>query len=137
MKHKACSVKVSVKVAESDKRKMVEAMHASCAEARATFATSSSTPEPEDAPTGLPPLKYTGGAQTDDEGWITFDKPYTFFYAGQGPYVASDLAQFPVSLPNDGYIDVVFQERVRTSSRAHLLLMLTLTVWPRALVRRC
>jgi sphingosine kinase len=68
---------------------------------------------------------------TNDEGWITFDKPLLYVYAGQGPYVArfvglqfqafhdlkvvisfSDYMTFPVSLPDDGFIDVSAQEMV-------------------------
>ncbi len=58
----------------------------------------------------LPPLRFSGNGSSS-EGWITFDKPVTYLYAGKGPYVGLDLMQFPVSLPDDGLIDVVVQER--------------------------
>ena len=61
---------------------------------------------------GLPPLQHIGPDASDD-GWITFDKPFTYLFAGKGPYVSADFVQFPVSLPTDGLIDVVLQERVR------------------------
>ena len=60
----------------------------------------------------LPPNKYAS-ISPDEDGWVSFEKPILFVYAGQGPYVSLDLMQFPASLPNDGYIDVVIQERVR------------------------
>ena len=60
---------------------------------------------------GLPPLvhKYESGA----DGWLEFDRPILYLFAGKGPLVARDLLQFPMSLPDDGYIDVVVQEKVR------------------------
>ena len=62
--------------------------------------------------TSLPPLKYKDEDPEKDEGWITFDKPICYLYAGQGPFISVDMMQFPVSLPNDGFIDVVLQEVV-------------------------
>ncbi|KAI0748205.1 ATP-NAD kinase-like domain-containing protein [Daedaleopsis nitida] len=113
MKHKACPAKISIKVAEKDKRKMADVMHTASAHAKSAFSSTSTPPaDVEEPAAGLPELKYTGGAQVDDEGWITFDKPFIYLYAGQGPYVSADLVQFPVSLPNDGLIDVVLQERI-------------------------
>ncbi len=116
MRHKECPAKVSLKVAETDKRKMVESLHASIAEARTTFASTStsilSATESENVSSGLPPLEHIGDAHKDDEGWITFDKPFTYLYAGQSPYVSADFVQFPVALQNDGLLDVVLQEKV-------------------------
>ena len=58
----------------------------------------------------LPELLHLEKPQGD--GWIEFEKPILYLYAGKGPYVSRDLMQFPVSHPDDGYIDVVIQERV-------------------------
>jgi sphingosine kinase len=86
--------------------------------------------EVESPSTGLPPLQYVD----DHEGWSTFEGPILYFYAGKGPYVSRyklfqllqlfsllclttysrELMQFPVSLPNDGMVDLVIQGRVRT-----------------------
>lgn len=68
----------------------------------------------------LPPLMYRD-ADTSGEGWITFDKPVMFLFAGKGPLVARDLMQFPVSHPDDGYIDIAIQETV---SRTEMLGMI-------------
>ena len=90
------------------------------AAAQRMLATRSSSTEPSTPLTAnadgqstasLPPLvhKYEPNA----EGWVEFDKPVLYLYGGKGPLVARDLLQFPMSLPDDGYIDVVIQERVR------------------------
>jgi sphingosine kinase len=108
---KPCPVQLSIKVVEQDKAKMVENLEAN--RTRVNNQQLPSSPE-QNFGTSLPPLKYTN----DNEGWITFDKPLCYIYAGQGPYVARDLMQFPVSLPDDGLIDVVAQEQ---STRRELL----------------
>ena len=54
--------------------------------------------------------------QPQGDGWIEFEKPILFLYAGKGPFVSRDLMQFPVSHPDDGYIDVVVQEKVSDRS---------------------
>jgi sphingosine kinase len=51
----------------------------------------------------LPALKYL---PDDNEGWVTFEDPILFVYAGQGPYVGRDYMAFPVSEPDDGLIDI-------------------------------
>lgn len=78
--------------------------------------------ETAEASTGLPPLKYKDEDPTKDEGWITFDKPVCYLYAGKGPLVSVDLMQFPVSLPNDGYIDIAVQGLV-SSATSHLCIL--------------
>ncbi|KAI0636889.1 ATP-NAD kinase-like domain-containing protein [Trametes polyzona] len=111
IRHRSCPVKVSIKVAHTDKRKMVQDMHAERAQAQATFSASAldAPPSPAGAQDGgLPPLQYP---DTDEDGWITFDRPLVYLFAGKGPYVSSDVLQFPVSLPTDGLIDVTLQER--------------------------
>ncbi len=121
IKNKQVSAKVSIKIAEQDKRKMVQDLQAARAQARSTIASADASDpatlttdgESSTTGTGLPELKHTGAARVNDDGWVTFDKPFTFLYAGQGPYVSTDLMQFPVSQPNDGLIDVVLQLQVR------------------------
>lgn len=89
--------------------------------------------EVESLSTELPPLRYVD----DHEGWSTFEGPILYFYAGKGPYVSRyklfqllqlfspllpdcillflrELMQFPVSVPNDGMVDLVIQGKVRT-----------------------
>ena len=51
----------------------------------------------------LPALRHL---PDDDEGWMTFEDPILFVYAGQGPYVGRDYMAFPVSEPDDGLIDI-------------------------------
>lgn len=129
IQRRACPVKVSIKVAESDKRKMVTALHTARTDAIARIAALSS-PAPSDAsdapdapatdndldpdvkPSVLPPLRYRDHVMVEGDGWIVFDKPLLYLYAGKGPFVSRDLMQFPVSHPDDGYIDVVIQEHV-------------------------
>lgn len=118
IRNKATPVKVSIKVAESDKERMVENFHMSLAKAkeaaqRQRFQPYSEPKESEfetdlaNAPsTALPEFSHL---TPDKEGWITIDKPLLYVYAGQGPYAAPELMQFPVSLPDDGYIDIVVQ----------------------------
>lgn len=64
----------------------------------------------------LPPLVHT--VSDSKEGWIEFDKPLIYLMAGKGPLVGRDLMQFPMSLPDDGVVDVVIQER---SNRKEML----------------
>lgn len=130
---KPCPVQLSYKAVESDKDKMVNDLQ--------TRREISKDLPPSRAPSAyerygpqLPSLK-----RLPDElnGWTVFDKPLLWIYAGQGPYVGrsetllvlfsvcgadmcyfrSDFMAFPVSLPNDGLIDLVAQslEGVRTT----------------------
>ncbi len=69
---------------------------------------------------GVPELKHIG-PDADKDGWITFDKSVNYFYAGKGPYVSVDFMQFPVSHPDDGFIDVVISERVSACTLPNLL----------------
>lgn len=117
---KKCPVSVSIKAIESDKDKILSTFRASSSST--TSSTNTSPPQPNGhAPTadeattptgGLPPMKYNF-ENAEGDGWVGFDKDICFVYAGKGPYVARDLMQFPVSLPNDGAVDVVVQELVR------------------------
>ena len=87
-------------------RAQAQALHGS------PISTYSASTLPE---TGVPELKHIG-PDADKDGWITFDKSFNYFYAGKGPFVSVDLMQFPVSHPDDGFIDVVIAERVSTCS---------------------
>ncbi|KAJ8455326.1 hypothetical protein ONZ51_g12506 [Trametes cubensis] len=134
-------LKVSIKVADSDKRKMVRDMQAARAQAQAAHAAldtpdaeppkAQSSPPPQQQEqaveasngeqqhqsesTGLPELKFAD-ADVDDDGWVTFDRPLMYLYAGKGPFVGPDVVQFPVSLPTDGLIDVTLQDRTAQSA---------------------
>jgi sphingosine kinase len=103
--------KISAKIDAADKAAMVEALRK-----YENSATNDEHPraEVESPSTGLPPLQYVD----DHEGWSTFEGPILYFYAGKGPYVSRELMQFPVSLPNDGMVDLVIQGRL---SRAEML----------------
>ncbi|KAH9901010.1 ATP-NAD kinase-like domain-containing protein [Cubamyces lactineus] len=131
-------LKVSIKVADSDKRKMVRDMQAARAQAQAAHTAldapdasppaeppKAPPPQPEQGgqaseatngeqhqpkPAGLPELKYAN-ADMDEDGWVTFDRPLMYLFAGKGPFVGPDVVQFPVSLPTDGLIDVTLQDR--------------------------
>ena len=126
IRHRTCPVRVSIKVAQSDKDQMVKDLRAGeeaaahrmqsaaatdVAEANGTGEVASGDTPAEQIGPGLPPLKYPFGEQTGD-GWVVFEKPILYLYGGKGPLVARDLMQFPMSLPNDGYIDLVLQEKV-------------------------
>lgn len=153
VKHRACPIKLSIKVAESDKHAMVKTLHSAqslkfhppftLSTSTTTSPSISSTSEDtndasEDAsksegptkttviPPGLgkeaevlPPLRFASDT-SETEGWITFDRPVSYMYAGKGPYVSVDLMQFPVSLPDDGFIDIVVQEQVSSSLHTSL-----------------
>lgn len=129
---KRCPIKLSMKVVETDKERMVHNLHAHQARAKAKLASESRLPGPESATTDADNASTTapstvGGSAFPDpksasapsspnpslpsgDGWTTFDKRLSYVYAGKGPYVSRDLMQFPVSIPDDGLIDVVAQE---------------------------
>ncbi|KAL6300521.1 ATP-NAD kinase-like domain-containing protein [Sparassis latifolia] len=121
-----CPVKLSIKVAEADKHRMVHNLHNS--RSKTTLRSPrAEPPSPDSGPatpksplppmSPLPPLSLPSATlpelqhtDADADGWIAFDKPLVYMYAGKGPYVSRDLMQFPVSLPDDGLIDIVIQE---------------------------
>ncbi|KAH9926180.1 ATP-NAD kinase-like domain-containing protein [Fomitopsis serialis] len=126
-----CPVQLSLKVVESDKRKMVQDLNAYRANAKAQYSQHSSLPPSSPAPTPwtattgyestiggttvnsttpLEPKRPSVVSEPDADGWVTFMKPLSFVYAGKGSYVSKDLMQFPVSIPDDGLLDVVAQE---------------------------
>lgn len=111
---KAYRFKISAKIDAADKVAMVEALRK-----YENSATNDEHPreEVENLSTGLPPLQYVD----DYEGWSTFEGPILYFYAGKGPYVSRELMQFPVSVPNDGMVDLVIQGMLpRTEMLKHL-----------------
>ncbi|KAI0341603.1 hypothetical protein BDW22DRAFT_1429735 [Trametopsis cervina] len=113
IKHNKCPVKVSIKVVEADKHRMVERLHAAREESKLRKQPHESASGNDSAiATGpsLPPLSHKD--EPTGEGWITLDKPVLFLYAGKGPYVSRDLMQFPASHADDGLIDVVVQEMI-------------------------
>jgi len=104
-----CPVTIQMKVAEQDKSKMLDAWQLQ----RSSMANGAVAESNIGESTPIPPL-----SQPVDEGWITFDQPSLYIYAGKGPYVGRDLMQFPMSLPDDGLIDIVIQEH---TSRGEML----------------
>ncbi|KAJ8462809.1 hypothetical protein ONZ45_g17802 [Pleurotus djamor] len=101
MQLKPCPVQLSVKIAEKDKKAMAESLQA---RKRGHFNSSDSPSHPHHP--SLPPLKFL---PEDEDGWTTIDEPLLWVYAGKGPYVSRDFMAFPVSLPDDGFIDVMVQ----------------------------
>lgn len=108
---KTYQFKISAKIGAEDKAAMLEALRK-----YESSALDDDHPraEVDSLSTELPPLQYVD----DHDGWTTFEGPILFFYAGKGPYVSRDLMQFPVSVPNDGMVDLVIQGGV---SRAEML----------------
>ncbi|TFK76400.1 hypothetical protein BDN72DRAFT_830967 [Pluteus cervinus] len=106
MKHKPCPVQLSYKAVETDKIKMAESLHAWRKKAQESPSPPPSpVPFPNEQSTStLPPTRHM---DDDEEGWTTLNEPLLYVYAGKGPYVGRDLMAFPVSLPNDGLIDIV------------------------------
>ncbi|KAJ3725910.1 ATP-NAD kinase-like domain-containing protein [Lentinula raphanica] len=100
IKFKPCDVQLSYKAVEQDKRKMFENLNLRLSK------RSDYTPEDLDDDTTLPEPK-VGSNET--EGWTTFSEPLLYMYAGKGPYVARTFMAFPVSLPDDGLIDIAVQ----------------------------
>lgn len=125
LQHRSCPVKVYLKTVETDKDKMVRDLKSSHEETLRNIHSNNTTPgqeipvNPNAAPSdvtaaetslSLPPLVLQD--DLDSEGWTVFEKPVMFLFAGKGPYVSRDLMQFPVSHPDDGYLDVAIQEMV-------------------------
>jgi len=76
---KPCPIEVSVKLVESDKDRMVESLQIRNDKSQPPSPSETATLDGE-----LPPLQYLD----DDKGWVTFDEPCLYFYAGKGPYVS-------------------------------------------------
>ncbi|KAH7921740.1 hypothetical protein BV22DRAFT_1176259 [Leucogyrophana mollusca] len=93
---RTCPVQLSMKVVEDDKSRMVSTL-----QSRRANSTTIDSFGGDD--------KHPDGPDGSTDEWVTFDKPILWFYAGQGPYVSRELMQFPVSLPDDGLIDISVQ----------------------------
>ncbi|KAE9409702.1 hypothetical protein BT96DRAFT_913209 [Gymnopus androsaceus JB14] len=108
IKFKPCDVELSYKIVEKDKRKMFENL-----KLRDKTESDARPTEPiQDDSSTLPELKIS---LDDQEGWTTFQEPLLYLYAGKGPYVGRDFMAFPVSLPDDGLIDIVAQSTTNFS----------------------
>lgn len=114
LRFKPCPVQLSLKLAETDKEKMAAAVHSREKQKREMVAVSTAD-SPDKTGVSLSPLEHV---HTDEEGWTIFDESILSVYAGKGPYVARDFMAFPVSLPDDGLIDVM---AMTTSSRGDLI----------------
>ncbi|KAH9969429.1 ATP-NAD kinase-like domain-containing protein [Lactifluus volemus] len=109
---KAYRFSISVKTGMADKSAMLETL-----QEYTSSAPHYEAPQLEELPenmTALPPLRYAN----DTEGWTTFEDPILYLYAGKGPYVSRDLMQFPVSVPNDGMVDLFIRGK---QSRTEML----------------
>ncbi|KAF9500827.1 hypothetical protein BDN71DRAFT_1381184 [Pleurotus eryngii] len=117
LRFKPCPIQLSVKIAEQDKTKMLEAL-----QARRHTQSNASCSTNASSSSSLPPLKFL---PEDKDGWTVIDEPLLYVYAGKGPYVGRDFMAFPVSLPDDGLIDITIQPLVsvcsRNSSRSDVL----------------
>jgi sphingosine kinase len=94
--HRACPVRLAIKVAENDKRAMVRTCEAARSAASPVACEGAKLGRPEstggdfgedlsdEEAAKLPDLKYD--AKSTD-GWIEVDQSPLFVYAGQGPYV--------------------------------------------------
>lgn len=108
--NKSCPIKVSMKVIESDKHRILETIQNQKADG------DSMVPADPDRSLGaelsvLPEDKYaTEDPNGEHSDWIVFDNPILYLYSGMQPYVARDLLQFPAARPTDGLLDVVIQE---------------------------
>ncbi|KAJ7046827.1 ATP-NAD kinase-like domain-containing protein [Mycena alexandri] len=104
---KACPVQLSYKSVQVDKDEMFAIYQKRRTEAKANEATREGLPELAMDETALPSLKYS---TTDEDGWTVVDKPLLYVLGGKGPYLGRDFMAFPVSLPDDGLIDLIAQE---------------------------
>ncbi|KAJ7774885.1 ATP-NAD kinase-like domain-containing protein [Mycena metata] len=104
---KACPVQLSYKSVQVDKDDMYAIYQKRRTETKANEATRKGLLEPATDETALPPLKYS---TTDEDGWTVVDKPLLYVLGGKGPYLGRDFMAFPVSLPDDGLIDLIAQE---------------------------
>lgn len=124
LRQRPCPIKISLKVSQRDKHKMVETYHAKWDKQNEDTVTCWDDLPPSER---LPPLRYS---ETDTDGWEDLDVSVLYFYAGLIPCVGKwdplprisssacslispfirDLLQWPLGIPNDGSIDVAVQE---------------------------
>ncbi|KAG1756719.1 ATP-NAD kinase-like domain-containing protein [Suillus paluster] len=107
---KSCPIELSMKVVDQDKSRMMDALYARRGGASPGLSSPSSSLLSDD--------KKLDSSSSSDEEWTRFEKPILWMYAGQGPFVSQTLMQFPVSLADDGLIDISIQE---ITSRRNLL----------------
>ncbi|KAI5114991.1 hypothetical protein M0805_006557 [Coniferiporia weirii] len=109
LKLKSCPLTLEIKVAETDKDKMFEEFRARTETSRREqHQRELEDHQQEVDKDALPVLRHTE-QPSEDNGWITFDKPIIYLYAGKSPYVSRDFMQFPVAHASDGLIDIAVQ----------------------------
>ncbi|TIB82183.1 hypothetical protein E3Q22_00527 [Wallemia mellicola] len=106
IKNAPCNCEVYVNVEEDNKHEMIKCLR------ERKLDDPISVPETDT----FPPVKYKNGPEDD---WVKISDDICYIYAGQVPWVSRTFKQFPVALPDDGYIDVAVQLNV---SRRHKLL---------------
>lgn len=82
IRYNSCPIQLSYRLAETDKQKMANAVHANNEEL-AILGSHSNAP-PEELPASHDPLQ---SHNHELESWTPFDEPIHYFYAGKGPYV--------------------------------------------------
>ncbi|KAF5315834.1 hypothetical protein D9611_004729 [Ephemerocybe angulata] len=95
-------IQLSIKVAEDNKDVMAETLFTRVQEKLSSGKEAAEESSVRESG-ALPTLKYL---PDDNEDWTVIEDPILFVYAGQGPYVGRDYMAFPVSLPDDGMIDI-------------------------------
>ncbi|KAG2134405.1 ATP-NAD kinase-like domain-containing protein [Suillus bovinus] len=107
---KSCPIELSMKVVDQDKSRMVDVLHARRA---------GESPTPSSLPSSLLSAdNKPDSASSVHREWTQFKRPILWMYAGKGPFVSRALMQFPVSIADDGLIDIAIQE---ITSRRDLL----------------
>ncbi|CCM03322.1 uncharacterized protein FIBRA_05450 [Fibroporia radiculosa] len=128
LRKKPCPVKLSMKLVDSDRKRMLRNLHERQSRARAQFAlehdplnmgpttgssdetlSNESTVQLSKSP-GSPPAMLSA----EEDGWVTFNEPLLYMYAGNGPWVSREFMQFPVAVSDDGLIDIVVQDCTAT-----------------------
>ncbi|KAF7294907.1 DAGKc domain-containing protein [Mycena indigotica] len=99
LRFKPCPIQLSYKAFETDKDKMYESLQ------KRKTNPSSTTPTTDAESTQLPELKYV----SNDDDWTVVEEPLLYVLAGKGPYIGRDYMSFPVSVPDDGLMDIVLQ----------------------------
>jgi sphingosine kinase len=95
--NRPCPVRLALAVAQDDKAQMVAALGGApealpkrdeCSPVSPVSMWSACDDELDaDEDAALPPLRFAAG-DAAGPGWITVDRPLSYVYAGQGPYVS-------------------------------------------------